>query len=169
LHRFERLCGYASAAIGRLSVAMLTRILEPEVMDTPAEARDYDSMDHREVNRRFVDDLLAAMREFWPEVLPAKLLDLGAGTAQIPIELCRRAKNISVVAADAAQQMLIVAQKNIDRAGLQRQVTLELADAKRLGEADSTFDGVISNSIIHHLPEPLLCLREAVRVTKPGG
>jgi hypothetical protein len=40
---------------------MLDRILEPEFMDTAEEARDYDSMDHAEVNRRFVDDLLAAL------------------------------------------------------------------------------------------------------------
>ena len=31
------------------------------------------------------------------------------------------------------------------------------------------FDVVMSNSIIHHIPEPLAVLREAVRVTKPGG
>ena len=38
----------------------LARVLEPEVMDSTDEARDYDAMDHGEVNRRFVDDLLAA-------------------------------------------------------------------------------------------------------------
>src|SRR5438067_170240 len=36
----------------------LERILEPEVMDSHEEASDYDAMDHSEVNRRFVDDLL---------------------------------------------------------------------------------------------------------------
>ena len=38
---------------------ILHRVLEPEVMDTPDEARDYNEMDHSEVNRLFVDDLLA--------------------------------------------------------------------------------------------------------------
>ena len=42
------------------SGAMLKRVLEPEVMDTPEEAIAYDEMDHSEVNRRFVADLLAA-------------------------------------------------------------------------------------------------------------
>ena len=40
---------------------MLTRILEPEVMDTVAEAVDYNSMDHSHVNCVFVDDLLASL------------------------------------------------------------------------------------------------------------
>ena len=35
---------------------MLPRVLEPEVMDTEAEARDYDTMDFTEVNRAFVFD-----------------------------------------------------------------------------------------------------------------
>ncbi len=39
---------------------MLSRVLEPEVMDTPDEASAYDRMDHAEVNRRFVTDLLTA-------------------------------------------------------------------------------------------------------------
>lgn len=64
---------------------MLARTLEPEVMDTPEEALAYDSMDHADVNRVFVDDFLAADPE------AGEILDLGTGTALIPIELCRRA------------------------------------------------------------------------------
>ena len=37
----------------------LERVLEPEVMESHQEAVDYDAMDHSEVNRIFVDDLLA--------------------------------------------------------------------------------------------------------------
>ncbi len=35
---------------------MLERVLEPEAMDSPEEARDYDAMDHSAVNRVFVAD-----------------------------------------------------------------------------------------------------------------
>ncbi len=64
---------------------MLTRVLEPEVMDSEAEARDYDSMDHAAVNARFAADFLAE------GPVHGVILDLGTGTAQIPVELCRRA------------------------------------------------------------------------------
>ena len=40
---------------------MIPRILEPEVMDSPLEAVDYNTMDHSQVNRVFVDDLLSAV------------------------------------------------------------------------------------------------------------
>src|SRR5262245_38778477 len=101
---------------------MLPRILEPEFMDTPEEARDYDSMDHADVNRRFVDDLLAAISnaEGPPQpVNPGRkelvyVLDLGTGTAQIPIELCRRVDWIEAIAVDAAANMLDLARRNID-------------------------------------------------------
>ena len=48
---------------------MLPRVLEPEVMDSPEEALDYDEMDHGEVNRQFVD---ATMRRPKIFVLCAK-------------------------------------------------------------------------------------------------
>jgi ubiquinone/menaquinone biosynthesis C-methylase UbiE len=153
---------------------MLARILEPEFMDTPEEAQDYDSMDHAEVNRRFVDDLLAALAacRLRPTAYKTfRLLDLGTGTAQIPIELCRRAEWIKVVAVDAAVHMLGLAQRNIESAGLSNRIQVQQGDAKKVSDTFSRakFDGVISNSIIHHLPEPILCLKEAQRVCRPGG
>ena len=69
----------------------LKRILEPEVMDTPEEARDYNGMDHSEVNRIFVDDLLAT------GFTGVDILDLGTGTAQIPVELCQRSEDLSLI------------------------------------------------------------------------
>ena len=48
-------------------------------------------------------------------------------------------------------------------------ITIEKADAKQLPYPDGRFGAVISNSIIHHIREPLGCLQEAARVTRPGG
>lgn len=142
---------------------MLDRILEPEVMDSPQEALDYDTMDHHTVNHVFVDDLLAVNE------MPGDVLDLGTGTAQIPIELCRRETTCRVLAADAAISMLELARYNVEAAGLIHRIQLAHVDAKRLDYADDMFDTVISNSIVHHIPEPGLVLSEAVRVTKPAG
>ena len=146
---------------------MIPRVLEPEVMDSAREAADYDAMDHREVNRRFVDDFLA----LWGRdaTAAARILDLGTGTAQIPLELCRRSSGAKVIAVDAAWHMLELAKKNVRAAGLEERILLERVDAKRLPYSDGQFDAVISNSIVHHIPEPATVLAEAVRVLKPGG
>jgi ubiquinone/menaquinone biosynthesis C-methylase UbiE len=146
----------------------LPRVLEPEAMDTPQDARDYDSMDHGEVNRRFVRDFLQACAQ--ARIEPAvEVLDLGTGTAQIPVELCRQSSQARVVAVDIARHMLALAQENVNRAGLAPRIRLELVDAKGLPFADLSFGAVVSNSIVHHIPEPRQALAEAVRVAAPGG
>ena len=142
----------------------MQRELEPEVMDTPDEAVAYDQMDHREVNRRFVDDLLAA---WGPIDGPFEVVDLGTGTALIPIELCQRDERIRVVAVDAAEHMLEVARKNINRVGLADRVKLELADAKR--QSLGKYDVVMSNSLVHHLPEPAMFFDRAAELVRLGG
>lgn len=147
---------------------MLPRVLEPEVMDTPEEARDYDDMDHSGVNRLFASDLIAAAQAR-PEVLAGDWLDLGTGTAQIPIEVCRQTPEGRILAVDAAIEMLELARYNLEIAGVTQRVRLAHIDAKALPYANGQFDVVMSNSIVHHIPNPAGVLTEAVRVLKPGG
>lgn len=141
----------------------LERVLEAEVMDTLEEARNYDDMDHAEVNRMFVRDLLASVD------VRGDVLDLGTGTARIPIELCQRTDDCRVMAVDLSFNMLDVARYNIEVEGLIHRIQLDHDDGKNLPHADEDFDIVISNSIVHHIPEPITVLSEAVRVTRSGG
>lgn len=153
---------------------MLPRTLEPEVMDTSREAVDYDAMNHSEVNRAFVADLLAAAAGeadgncFDANDSP-RVLDVGTGTAQIPIELCRRSASCQVTGIDLAGEMLKLGRHNIEHAGLTNRIRLEHVDAKQMPCADASFDVVISNSIVHHIPEPIKVLAEMLRVLCPGG
>jgi ubiquinone/menaquinone biosynthesis C-methylase UbiE len=143
---------------------MLPRILEPELMDTADDAREYDTMDHTAVNAQFVTDLLQSLSDW-----STPILDLGAGTAQIPIELCRRAPHVRITAVDAAESMLALARENIADAGLSGRIELVLADAKTLPFPVAAFPAVISNSILHHIAEPQQVIAEALRVAEPGG
>jgi ubiquinone/menaquinone biosynthesis C-methylase UbiE len=142
---------------------MIPRILEPEVMDTDLEAIEYNTMDHSAVNRAFVDDLLRLMSA------GTRVLDVGTGTALIPLELCSRGKQWHVVAVDLAKAMLDVAAKNVAAARLEQAIELKLVDAKRLPFQDGEFPVVMSNSIIHHIPDPADCLEEMARVVLPKG
>ncbi len=152
---------------------MLPRILEPEVMDTALEARDYDAMDHAAVNRVFVTDFLTYQATLGPTRDRDKpfghILDVGTGTAQIPIELCNRGVFCQVTAIDLAEQMLRVGRENLRRHGLENRIRLERWDAKHMPCAPGTFDTIISNSIVHHIPEPAAVFAEMVRVVRPGG
>ncbi len=48
-------------------------------------------------------------------------------------------------------------------------IQLSHVDAKGTPYADGMFSAVMSNSIIHHIPEPAQVLAEAVRVVGSGG
>ncbi len=150
---------------------MIPRQLEPEVMDTRAEAMDYNAMDHGAVNQAFAAEVLTLVtaRQTSDDQPPITLLDLGTGTALIPIAVCQQHSGIRVVATDLAVEMLKIAADNLLQAGLGQVISLERADAKQLACADHSFEGVISNSLIHHIPEPVSVFREMVRVVKPGG
>ena len=143
----------------------LHRILESEVMDTLEEAFEYDSMDHSQVNEVFCSDFFAA-RNLNDGV---QVLDVGTGTAQIPIAMCKRNSGLKITAIDLAESMLTLGNKNIQTARLEDSITLVQIDSKKMPYPDESFDQVISNSIIHHIPNPVECFKEMIRVTKKDG
>jgi ubiquinone/menaquinone biosynthesis C-methylase UbiE len=149
---------------------MIGRQLEVEAMDTVEEAREYDQMAHDAVNSRFVADMLQALarvgRSDWDE---QTIVDVGTGTARIPIELCRIVPIGRVVAIDLAHEMLRVARENVSSAGLSARIALQMARATALPFRDACLPAVVSNSLIHHLPEPARALREMTRVVARGG
>jgi ubiquinone/menaquinone biosynthesis C-methylase UbiE len=146
-----------------LGGAIVDRILEPEVMDTWLEATAYDAMDFVAVNTAFAEDAIALD----PDAV--KVLDAGTGTARIPILMCQRRPQYLITAVDLAQSMLIVGQRNVEYAELAQRIRLERVDTKRMAYPDLEFDLVISNSLVHHLPDPLSFFQEVKRLVRPGG
>jgi len=65
--------------------------------------------------------------------------------------------------------MSIVGQRNIEEAGLIQRIRLERVDAKRMPYPDLEFDMIISNSLVHHLPDSLSFFQEVKRLIKPHG
>jgi ubiquinone/menaquinone biosynthesis C-methylase UbiE len=132
-------------------------------MDTPEEASEYDDLDHAEVNRLFVKDLLSAGE------VGDDFLDVGTGTARIPVTLCEQRETCRVMAADLSIAMLDLARLNIEIAGLIERIQLDHVDARQMHYADTYFDVVMSNSLVHRLADPAPMLEHAVRVLRPGG
>ena len=100
---------------------------------------------------------------------PLRIIDIGTGTALIPIELCKPASGYSVLAIDISEAMLDVARANVARANLQDRVSIERVEGKGTPFNDGTFGCAISNSAVHHIPEPMSLLAEMWRVTARGG
>ncbi|MCR9200327.1 MAG: methyltransferase domain-containing protein [Planctomycetaceae bacterium] len=149
---------------------MLPRTLEPEVMDTVEEAVDYDSMDHSAVNALFVGELLDFVAASGLPTTASRALDMGTGTALIPIQLMRTSDRFSsVLACDLSQEMLRLARKHICDTPLEKTILPVFCDAKKLPVADASCAVVMSNSIVHHIPQPADVFVEMRRIITPDG
>ncbi len=142
---------------------MIPRTLEPEVMDGELDATEYDNMNHQQVNAAFAVDFLATPG------LGIDCLDLGTGTALIPVEICQRHDRIRFMAMDASVPMLELARYRLELSGCMDRIQLIHGDVKQLSFEEHFFDAVISNSLIHHLPDPREMIAEAWRVLRPSG
>lgn len=142
----------------------LPRILEPEVMDSWEEAVEYDAMDFTQVNTAFAESAIELGPDF-----AAKVLDVGTGTARIPVLIALKCPQWQILGIDLAENMLQLGRQHVKNAGLEQQVFLETIDAKKMPYSDGQFQMVISNSLVHHLPDPLPFFREIARVLQPEG
>lgn len=140
----------------------MQRTLETEVMDTLAEAAGYNAMDHAATNRAFVDRLHQLSAR-------GKMLDLGTGPGHIPLLVASEMSEAKIFAADLSQYMLDLARSKLAATNFGDRIEFHLADVKALPFEDHSFDTVFSNTILHHIPEPIQMLREAWRVLKPDG
>ncbi|HBN75041.1 MAG TPA: SAM-dependent methyltransferase [Planctomycetaceae bacterium] len=144
---------------------MLPRTLEPEVMSTAEEVQAYDTMDHSQVNQKFIEDLLAAI-EIQAD---SRILDLGTGTGLIPLEFVRQCAEGTILGVDLSEQMIETARGHVLKYGLEDRIQFQAADATATCFLPVSYDVLMSNSIVHHIPEPQKFFVEATRLLRSGG
>jgi SAM-dependent methyltransferase len=102
------------------------------------------------------------MRVLAQESFPRPILDLGCGDGLIAQVLFRDAPPIEVGFDPWFEQV-----RKAPVSGAYRAVQQALGDA--MPYANATFNTVLSNSVLEHIPDLDPVLREAARVLKPGG
>jgi SAM-dependent methyltransferase len=107
--------------------------------------------------RPFIDALLDAARVG----RGTRLLDVACGPGFVASAAL--ARGAEVCAVDFSPAMLTVARAR------EASVRFDEGDAEALPYADASFDAVVSNFGIHHVPRPALALREAHRVLQRDG
>ena len=95
------------------------------------------------------------------------ILDAGCGYCYHTARLARSGAKITAV--DFSASALESAKDTISRLGLEGQVTLQRADLTNLTFPDATFDFVVCNGVLMHIPELEKALAELARVLRPGG
>ena len=96
------------------------------------------------------------------------VVHLGCGDGQLTAEL-RASESFLVQGLDTSAEKVAAARQHVAERGLYGEVTARQFDGKRLPFADGAFRTVVSNSIVHHIPDPRTVLAEAWRVAAPGG
>lgn len=142
----------------------MERILEPEVMEGDEQARVYANADFAEENQGFVDQFL----RLYPDLREGTVLDLGCGPADIPIRLLRDRPALRVTAVDASGPMLYWAEEAVRQAGLGDRIQLICGRFQDL-QLDSPADAVISNSLVHHVPNAFQFWYAVKTCAKPGA
>ena len=94
-----------------------------------------------------------------------RVLDLGIGTG---VSMNFYPRHANLVGVDLSGGMLREARKKIREMGLDRFFVFQ-ANALQLPFADSTFDHVFISHVISVVSDPVLLVREAQRVAKPGA
>jgi ubiquinone/menaquinone biosynthesis C-methylase UbiE len=94
------------------------------------------------------------------------VLDVAAGTGHLGRAIAPRVR--CVVCLDLTPAMLHEGEQAAQREGLTN-ITFLRGAAEDLPYSDSVFDAVVSRFAVHHFVEPLVQVREMVRVCRPGG
>ena len=142
----------------------MDRVLEPELMDDPKQAEAYAQADFEEENQGFVE----RFREYFPEFAQGTVLDLGCGPADIPIRLARLYPDCQVIGVDASAPMIQLGEQAVQQAGLTDRITLRCERYEEVAGARMA-DAAISNSLLHHLPNPLQFWQKLRQLVKPGA
>ncbi len=129
----------------------MQRIPEPELMDDPAQALAYARADFSEPHDRFVTLFI----ERFGTVTGARVLDLGCG----PGDICRRfaaaLPGCGVHGIDASRAMLDLARADTEAQALSGRIEFHLGHLPDAQLPHSGYQVVISNSLLHHLEQPL--------------
>jgi ubiquinone/menaquinone biosynthesis C-methylase UbiE len=98
----------------------------------------------------------------------SRILELGCGTGRLWLEnLDRIPEGWDVTLSDFSPGMLQQAQQNLRDS--QRPFAFAVIDAQAIPYEDESFDGVIANHMLYHMPDRPKALAEIRRVLRPGG
>ncbi|SHF97829.1 phosphatidylethanolamine N-methyltransferase /phosphatidyl-N-methylethanolamine N-methyltransferase [Fodinibius roseus] len=104
-------------------------------------------------------------QKLWQNIHGPSVLEIGVGTGKnIPFY----PGEIKLTGIDLSPGMLKRA-KQLIAEKLQDNVTLKEMDAQDMNFPDNHFDDVVATFVFCSVPDPILGLKEALRVTRPGG
>ncbi len=144
----------------------MRRTLEPELMTDPEQAEVYAGADFDASDAAFVEGFLERFGPRLRGTTRAPIVDLGCGPGNITLRLARALPGHEIIGVDGSEAMLALARRRV-REGQ----SLRFLEAILPGEQlpSRAYGAVISNSLLHHLPDPAVLWESIARIATPGA
>jgi ubiquinone/menaquinone biosynthesis C-methylase UbiE len=144
---------------------MIERIPEPDLMDDPEQATAYADADFSGPHDAFV----GYFRSRFPDFSAGRVLDLGCGTADVIIRFAKNFPRAVITGVDGAAAMLDIARDEIKRREYADRIELKKCVLPHPEFNAGEFDAVISNSLLHHLENPMVLWETVKQCAKDGA
>ena len=133
-------------------------------MDDPEQASVYAQADFEKENQGFVD----RFRDYFPDFSDGHALDLGCGPGDIPIRFAQAFPACRITGVDASAPMVRLAEEAVQKVGLSDRITFRCERFQDLAGINIV-EAAISNSLLHHVPNPLQFWHKLRLAVKPGS
>jgi SAM-dependent methyltransferase len=132
---------------------IMDRIPEPELMNGREQALAYAQADFEQPHNQFVELFRNRFRD---EKIEGYVLDLGCGPADVTIRFAKAHPNCVIHGIDGAENMLNHGRDAIAKRGLEARISLYCGCLPDIDPPRPSYDIVISNSLLHHLHDPVV-------------
>ena len=106
----------------------------------------------------------------WAKKSNRVIVDFGCGTGFVPLSIMSDLnRDDYIYCIDVSSKMLSECEKNLKKAGVCFKRSFLKIDGSNCSIKDEIADVVTVNSVLHHVSDPAMFLKEISRITKKGG
>ncbi|MCK5391444.1 MAG: methyltransferase domain-containing protein [Deltaproteobacteria bacterium] len=142
----------------------MNRLLEPELMIEPEQVSAYAEADFEEPHSNFID----LLKHYCSTLYEARsVLDLGCGPGDITFKLTKAFPKATIDAVDGSGEMLKFAEDILEgKPWLHGRINFIHSMIQDFNST-TQYDLIISNSLLHHIPEPLVFWNKIKELSSP--
>ncbi|WP_415399796.1 class I SAM-dependent methyltransferase [Synechococcus sp. W4D4] len=143
----------------------MQRTPEPELMDAPEQASAYAAADFSAGDQALVDRIGL----LFPSGLGPRVLDLGCGPGNISFRLAQAYPDAEVIGLDGALSMLQLAERRLEQEQDLAERLSFIGVCLPSADLPKGCSGLVSNSLLHHLHDPLVLWLAIAQAASPGA
>ena len=144
----------------------MKRIPEEELMTGDEQVKAYSEADFSEGHNAFVDKFKEIYEN---ESIEGPVLDLACGPCDVTVRMAKAFPELRFHAIDGSDTMLRYAKERLKKEGLKEQIKLIQAYLPVHSLEQVSYPTIISNSLLHHLPDPLVLWQTIKTYSAPGS